>query len=281
MIVRTTTERPEVLALGLADGQVVDARKAAPHEPVRARLASFGHHGRRSRSRHRGHAVVTPRVEDLRRRAIIASMSRIAILGASGGLGTHLITSALEHGFEVSALVRDPEKITRANYNLTLIKGDAGSGEDVQAAIEECRFVVSALGARKPVMTACVQNLVRELQAVKVLKRFICVSWLGAGDSAMQAQGVSELRSAITRTTHKKMFDDISRAEGIIRASRLPYVILRPTRLTDGAPTHSTVAVDAKEAPPGPISRVDLAHFVFRILEEPGWERREVTVGSK
>src|SRR2546425_12882335 len=86
MIVRTTTDRPEVLALGLADGQVVDARKAAPHEAVRARLASFGHHGRRSRSRHRGHAVVTPRVEDLRRRAIIASMSRIAILGASGGL---------------------------------------------------------------------------------------------------------------------------------------------------------------------------------------------------
>src|SRR5205807_5104951 len=123
-----------------------------PIVPVRARLASFGHHGCRSRSRHRG-PMRSSHLEsmDLQRRAIIASMSRIAILGASGGLGTHLITSALEHDFEVSALVRDPKKITRANYNLTLIKGDAGSGEDVQAAIEECRFVVSALGARKPV----------------------------------------------------------------------------------------------------------------------------------
>jgi len=27
-----------------------------------------------------------------------------------------------EHGFEVSALVRSPEKITRANYKLTLIE---------------------------------------------------------------------------------------------------------------------------------------------------------------
>jgi uncharacterized protein YbjT (DUF2867 family) len=208
-------------------------------------------------------------------------MSRVAILGASGGLGTHLVTIALEHGFEVSALVRNPEKITRANYNLTLIKGDALSGEDIQAAIEECRFVLSALGAHKPVMTVCVQNLVRELQAVKVLKRFVFVSWLGAGDSAIQAQGVTELRSVITRTTRKKMFEDIGRAEGIIRASHLPYVILRPTRLTDGGPTDSTVAVDAKEAPPGPISRVDLARFVFQILEEPGWERREMTVGYK
>jgi uncharacterized protein YbjT (DUF2867 family) len=208
-------------------------------------------------------------------------MSRIAILGASGGLGTHLVTSGLEHGFEVRALVRSPEKITRANYNLTLIKGDAGSGEDIQEAIEGCRFVLSALSARKPVMTAFVQTLVAELQAVRSLRRFIFVSWLGAGDSAMQARGVSELRSIITRTTRTKMFEDISRAEDIIRASRLPYVILRPTRLTDGEPTHSTVAVDAKEAPPGPMSRVDLAHFVFRILEEPDWERREMTVGSK
>jgi len=179
-------------------------------------------------------------------------MSRIAILGASGRLGTHLITRALEHGFEVSAFVRSPEKITRANYNLTLIKGDAGSGADIQAAIEGCRFVLSALGARKPVMTACA-NLIQELEAVRYLKRFIFISWLGAGDSAMQAHGVSELRSVITRTMRKKMFEDISRAEGIIRASRLPYVILRPTRLTDGGPTHSTVAVDAKEPPPGPI----------------------------
>ena len=208
-------------------------------------------------------------------------MSRIAILGASGRLGWQLVTSALERGFEVSALVRSPEKITSANYNLTLIEGDAGSAENIQPAVEGCRFVLSAMGSSKPVMTACVRNLVQELEPVKSLKRFIFVSWLGAGDSAMQAQGVSELRSVINRATHKKMFEDISRAEDTIRVSRLPYVILRPTRLTDDGPADSTVAVGAEEVPPGPISRVDLARFVFQILEEPGWERREVTVGSK
>jgi uncharacterized protein YbjT (DUF2867 family) len=207
-------------------------------------------------------------------------MSRIAVLGAGGALGTHLVNLALEHDFEVTALVRDPAKVTRANYNLTVVKGDAGSREEVQPAIEECKFVVSALGARKPTMTACLRNLVPELQAVKVLKRFVFVSWLGAGDSAIQAQAVSEIRSVITRTMRARMFDDITRAEEIIRASPLPYVILRPTRLTDDDATGSAVAVDANADPPGPISRADLAHFVFRILDEPGWERREVTVGG-
>ena len=208
-------------------------------------------------------------------------MGRIAILGASGGLGAHLVSSALEHGFEVSALARSPEKITIANYRLTVFKGDAGSREDIQTAIEGCRFVVSALGSPKPMMTGWVRNLVQELQTRQSLKRFILVSWLGASDSAMQAQRVSELRSVITRATHKKMFEDITQAEGIIRASHLPYVILRPTRLTDGGLTDSIVAVGPNEDPPGPVSRGDLARFVFRILNEPGWEGREVTVGSK
>src|SRR5882762_2239945 len=134
-------------------------------------------------------------------------MSRIAILGASGGLGTQLVTTALEHGFEVSALVRNPEKVTRANYNLTLIQGDAGSGENIQTAVEGCRFVLSTMGSSKPVMTACVRNLVKELQATKSLKWFIFVSGLGAGHSAMQAQRVSELRSVISRATQKKMLE--------------------------------------------------------------------------
>jgi uncharacterized protein YbjT (DUF2867 family) len=208
-------------------------------------------------------------------------MTRIAILGASGGLGTHLVTEALEQGFEVNALVRSPEKMTSANYSLTVFKGDAASGEGIQAAIEGCRFVLSALGARKPVMASCIRNVVHELKALKPLKRFVFVSWLGAGDSATQAQGVSELRSFITRTTRVKMFEDISRSEDVIRGSGLPYVILRPTRLTDGGAADSTVVVESKEVPPKPISRVDFARFVFQILKEPGWERREVTVGSR
>ena len=125
------------------------------------------------------------------------------------------------------------------------------------------------------------RNLAQELKVVKSLERFVFFSWLGAGDSAEQARGVSEFRSVLTRMTRKKLFRDISQAEGIVRESGLPYVILRPTRLTDGDPTDSLVAVGPLQAAPGPVSRIDLARFVFRTLDEPGWNGREVTVGSR
>src|SRR6266849_5856150 len=41
VIVRPTTEWPEVLALGLSNGQVVDTRIAAPHESVAVELPVF------------------------------------------------------------------------------------------------------------------------------------------------------------------------------------------------------------------------------------------------
>ena len=208
-------------------------------------------------------------------------MSRIAILGASGRLGRHLVSNAIDRGLEVSALVRHPAKITIVNFNLTLIKGDVATGEGLEATLEGCRDVLCALGSRRPVMTACTRNLVRELRNVTSLRSFVFFSWLGAGDSAMQAKDVTEFRSVLARTTRKKMFKDISRAEEVVRTSGLPYLILRPTRLTDGGPTDSLVAVGHQQPAPGPVSRADLARFVFWTLDQPGWHAREVTVGSR
>src|SRR5207253_22480 len=67
VIVGTATERPEILALGLADGQVVDARVAAPHQPVTVELPVFVSVGAEPVS-----AVVVPLVREANGDAITA-----------------------------------------------------------------------------------------------------------------------------------------------------------------------------------------------------------------
>ncbi len=205
-------------------------------------------------------------------------MSQVAILGATGRLGRRLIAAAIDKGYRVKALARDPLKIRSANESLTVFEGDAESGEGLDVVVRGCRFVISALGSTRPVMTKCVANLLPQLNN-GVLERFVFISWMGVGDSAAQHAGERGWR-LLQRFARKAMFADIGRAEGIVRMSRLPYVILRPTLLTDGHLTRQVAAVSAQEAPPGRISRADLAWFVLKILEEPGWERAEATVGA-
>lgn len=208
-------------------------------------------------------------------------MARIAILGASGRLGDHLVGRALELGHEVKALTRDPRRIRRQNEQLTVIMGDAETGENVDALVERCQFVICAIGSLMPVMEKCVTQVVRQLEPLKRLQRFVLISRLGAGDSRGQSAKVSGLLQSRLPTLLPPIFRDLNAAEGIVRVSRLPYTILRATRLTDDAPTGATVSALPTDPPPHRISRTDLAHFVLNAIEQPDLNRKELTVGSK
>ena len=49
---------------------------------------------------------------------------RIAIIGASGFIGSYIRDEALAQGHQVTAIVRHPEKITVQNPHLTIVKAD-------------------------------------------------------------------------------------------------------------------------------------------------------------
>jgi len=49
---------------------------------------------------------------------------RIAVIGASQGIGYELLKIALEEGHEVTALLRNPDKLHINNSRLKIVKGD-------------------------------------------------------------------------------------------------------------------------------------------------------------
>src|SRR2546427_39868 len=50
--------------------------------------------------------------------------SRVLIVGATGGTGRQLVTQALERGYTVTALVRDPSKLQIGHPQLKVIQGN-------------------------------------------------------------------------------------------------------------------------------------------------------------
>ncbi len=54
---------------------------------------------------------------------------KVAIIGASGNIGSAIRDEALSRGHQVTAIVRNPEKITIQNEALTLVKGDVLDGQ--------------------------------------------------------------------------------------------------------------------------------------------------------
>jgi putative NADH-flavin reductase len=69
---------------------------------------------------------------------------KIALIGASGFVGSAVLKEALDRGHQVTAIVRNPEKIKLQNKNLEVVKADAQQPEDVAAAVKGHDAVINA-----------------------------------------------------------------------------------------------------------------------------------------
>lgn len=68
---------------------------------------------------------------------------KIALLGATGFVGSKILTEALNRGHEVTAIVRDPEKLT-PHAKLHPKKGDVYKEDDIVCFVAGLEAVISA-----------------------------------------------------------------------------------------------------------------------------------------
>ena len=69
---------------------------------------------------------------------------KIALLGATGFVGTALLTEALNRGHHVMAIVRDPAKLPAASDHLTVVVGDVNQPAQLAQLLAGHDLVLSA-----------------------------------------------------------------------------------------------------------------------------------------
>jgi len=197
---------------------------------------------------------------------------RIALLGGSGRIGRHLVTWALEHGHEVTALARTPGSLAPAS-RLSVVGGQATDRDAVADAVSGADAVLSVLGprgARTPaLLELAAENIIAAMEKAGIT-RLIAVSAAGAfidGDPGTGAV-VKFVLPRIFATT----FADVRQMESVIAASGLDWTLARPTRLVD-SPGTGRYRVRPDFPPPGgrKIARSDVAHFIAGALTENSW----------
>jgi len=57
----------------------------------------------------------------------------ILVYGATGKIGTHIVTEALDRGHAVTAVSRDPARIERRHENLSAVKGDLLDADSIRS----------------------------------------------------------------------------------------------------------------------------------------------------
>jgi len=162
--------------------------------------------------------------------------ARVLIVGATGGTGRQLVAQALERGYAVTALVRDPSRLKAEHPQLTVVQGDVLDAATVEAAMRGQEAVLSALGHKRfiyptRILSEGTRNILRAM-ATHGVPRLVCETSLGIGDSAgrMGLYFTFFLLPMILPF----YFSDKARQERIIAESNVEWVIVRPGVLTNG-----------------------------------------------
>jgi putative NADH-flavin reductase len=162
--------------------------------------------------------------------------ARVLIIGATGGTGRHLVAQALERGYAVTALVRDPSRLRIDHPQLTVLQGDVLDAGSVEAAIRGQEAVLSALGHKRffyptRILSEGTGNVLRAMETHGV-PRLVCETALGIGDSAGR-MGLYYTFFVIPVILPFYYWDK-TRQERLIARSKVEWVIARPGALTDG-----------------------------------------------
>ena len=111
-------------------------------------------------------------------------MKKVALIGASGFVGTAILKELLSRGHEVTAVVRNPEKVSVKSEKLNIVKADVSDVNALSDALKGNDAVISAYnpGWTNPnIYEETLKNYPLILKAVKQagLKRLLIVG--GAG----------------------------------------------------------------------------------------------------
>lgn len=111
-------------------------------------------------------------------------MKKVALIGASGFVGTAILNELLSRGYEVTAIVRNPEKVSATSEKLDIVKADVSDVDALAVALKGNDAVISAYnpGWTNPnIYDETLKNYPLILKAVKQagFKRLLIVG--GAG----------------------------------------------------------------------------------------------------
>ena len=209
---------------------------------------------------------------------------RVTIVAATGGIGRELLEQAMAAGHDVTAVVRDPSRLSQRvpSAAVDLAHPDRGA---LKAAVNDRDAVLSGLGPRSKsdtgVASAGTAALVDAMQATDT-RRLVVVSAAPIGTVPSPAHPhpprhdpgdgffMRHLFAPLTKLALRNQYQDLATMEDVVRGSQLDWTVVRPPRLTDKPRTGRYRTANGHNLRRGfLISRADVADLMLRVIDDP------------
>ncbi len=220
---------------------------------------------------------------------------KLTIFAATGGIGRQALEQAVAAGHDVTAVVRDPKKLSA---EIRIVTADLAAPDPaaLQSAVAGAGAVLSGLGPRSKsdagIASQGTRAIVQAMKATDV-RRIVVVSAAPIGTVPSPGRPkppkhdpgdgffMRNLFSPLTKAALRKPYADLALMEDILRDSGLDWTVVRPPRLTDKRLTGTYRTAYGQNLRRGLfISRADVAHLMLRVLEQPETIKRIIGIAK-
>jgi uncharacterized protein YbjT (DUF2867 family) len=211
---------------------------------------------------------------------------KLTIFAATGGIGRQILDQALVAGHDVTAVVRNPNKLPAAEMRVVAADLRDPDAAALNSAVRGADAILSGLGPRSRseagVASQGTRAMVHAMKAARV-RRIVVVSAAPIGTvpsprrpnppkhDAGDGFFMRNLFSPLIKTILAEHYADLAMMEDLVRESCLDWTIVRPPRLTNKLLTGTYRTAYGRNLPGGvTISRANVGHLMLRVLNEPG-----------
>ncbi len=220
---------------------------------------------------------------------------KLTIIAATGGVGRELLEQAVAAGHDVTAVVRNPGKLSREVRAVTTDMA-APDPAALESAIAGADAVLSGLGPHSNsdagIASQGTRALVAAMSATTV-RRIVVVS--ASPVSTVPSPGrpnppkhdpgdgffMRYLFSKIASARFGKVYADLALMEDILAGSELEWTVVRPPQLTDKPPTGTYRTAYGQNIRGGlSVPRADVAHLMLGVLNRPETIHQTIGIAS-
>jgi putative NADH-flavin reductase len=204
---------------------------------------------------------------------------KLAVFGATGSTGLHIIEEALKQGYVLSVYTRDAKKLAAFAGKVDVVVGDLQDRDAIAKCIQGADAVISALGPNsfkvqgdRPVMHG-LSNIMTAMRQLGV-RRLLQVSTASYRDP-QDGFALSSLAGVLFfKVMVRKAYDDIRATGELIANSNLDWTVVRIPFLKDG-PANGKISVGwyGRTKLGSKLSRGNLAQFLVQQITDKKFVR--------
>ncbi len=194
---------------------------------------------------------------------------KIALIGGTGKVGRYIATKALQNGYQVRMLVRNPDKLTLRDNRIEIVEGNVQNFENIQKLLKDCQIVINTFG--QPIKEEPMYSSVTK-KILEVMNDFQIDRYIGVTGGSLTIDGdkksmINRVGAKMFEIIYSKMMIDKQREWHILNANKLIKWTLIRLPFIDDRKEIGYIKENLIDMPGTKITSQDIATFIINQIE--------------